>query len=111
MKFNEFMNEAGGLVVAFVLIGIIALFMIFLPDFLWVPFVILGVIFVIGYFKDQRDRKEFLDYNGIKHNDGEIDYVAEGLKHIDEMNENAKYTPYKEKKDSKSNESWRKIKK
>jgi hypothetical protein len=26
MKFNEFMNEAGGLVIAFVLIGIIALF-------------------------------------------------------------------------------------
>jgi len=110
MKFNDFMNEAGGLVLTIIFLGILVLFMIFIPDFLWIPFVIVGVIFVIGYFKDQKDRKEFLDYNGIKHNDGQIDYVAEGLKHIDEMKENAKYTPSKEKKDPKSNDSWRNIK-
>lgn len=105
------MNEFGGFVLTLVFLCILLLFMFFIPDFLWVPFVIVGVIFVIGYFKDQKDRKEFLDYNGIKHNDGQIDYVAEGLKHIDEMNENAKYIPSKEKKGPKSNESWRKIKK
>lgn len=111
MKFNDFMNDFGGGILTWIFLVIVLLFMIFIPNFLWIPFVIVGVIFVIGYFKDQKDRKEFLDYNGIKHNDGQIDYVAEGLKHIDEMNENAKYTPSKERKDPKSNESWRKIKK